>query len=265
MTNNQEQDDEVEEELEGKAEEIDEGLPEDKDMPAFLKEEVPTGKLDQAKYWLLRGKTSEQLVEEGHNAGTVRTAKSHLVRDGYLTKGKQGTTPKTPKSKVLAAASPGRGMQVFAKGSPPEAMIDALQVPGVDGALYGFEHGMKFGMTILVTAVRIMNEMSIIGSQQVQPLLSMAKTMREGEAMAYKTGADEAAYKAADAMGRTVLPMIDNIQNAVANIEKGAGGDPVRGMMVRTFEPLFKNIIGKVMPGLGMSDEPPANWSRRKE
>lgn len=253
------------------------GLPEEKDIPPFLRDEMPEDEVNQIKWKLLRGQTDKDLVEEGHNAGSVRTSKSHLVRDGYLKKGTQGgkgpggnNRPPGGRTTTSVAKPQGSKLQAFAKGSPPEALISALEVPDPtgDGALMQFESGMKFGLTMLVTAVRLVSEMSIIGSQQVKPLLDMTKVMRDGEAMSYRAGADEAAFKAAQAMGSTILPEVAEIKAAVASMEKSSsgGGDPVKGMLVRTMEPLIQSMMGKMIPGAGGGGKSePAGWRRRSE
>jgi len=249
-------------------EEVDEGLPNEEEIPPYMREEEPTGEANRAKYWLLKGLTKEEVSEQKSiSFGTCRVCESELVKEGLLKRRPRGSPPggKPSKSLTPAKTQPG-SMQIFAKGSPPEALINALQMPAeVDGSLYGFESGMKFGMSILVTAVRIMNEMSVIGSQQVKPLLDMSKSMREGEAMSYKAGADEAAYKAAQAMGNTIIPQVAAIQGAVDSMSKqgAAGGDPMKAMITRTMEPLIQNLISKVMPGMDKPDAP--GWKRRSE
>ena len=133
----------------------------------------------------------------------------------------------------------------------------------VDGQSQGFEQGMKFGMTQLVLAVRIMQELSAIGLQQVKPLIDMTRSVREGEAAAFKGGADEGAMKAAQAMGATILPMISEIQASVTSAARSSEADPMKSMLVRTMEPLMKNMMSGIMPG--MKDEPPSGWTRKSE
>ena len=253
----------------------DTGLPSDSELPPFLQSVMPEGKLNQVKWYLLNGKTAKQLVAEGHNEGTVRTGKSQLVSEGYLKKGTQGPQANRPvvRKTSTAVGRPAGGLQIFAKGSPPEALIQSLDVPDPDGsgALLGFEQGMKFGMTMLVTAVRVVNELSVIGSQQVKPIIDITRSMREGEAMSYKEGAREAAeaaaYKAAQAMGGTIIPAVDEIRRSVERIEKDRGsvGDPVKNMMTRTMEPLIQNMISKIIPGAAAQKAEPQGWSRRAE
>jgi len=177
--------------------------------------------------------------------------------------GNAGGKQKTP-STALTSQAPSRNLQVFAKGSPPEAIIESISLPiELDGQAEGFEKGMKFGMSQLVLAVRIMQELSAIGLQQVRPLIDMTRSVREGEAAAFKGGAEEGAMKAAQAMGSTILPMMSEMQTAVINATKGSEADPMKAMMVRTMEPMMKNLLGRIVPG--MRDEPPSGWSRRSE
>lgn len=254
-----------------------EELPTQEELPAFLREEVPNGKLDQVKYYLMRGKTAEDLIAEGYNSGTVRTAKSTLISEGYLKKEKKASKPAGTGSRNLPAAQKANasGLKIYSKGSPPEAIIDSLTVPGVDGELSGFETGLKFGMSILVAAVRISGELANIGSANVKPLIDMTKSMREGEAQAYKSASDEAAHKAARAVAGEVGPYVANISGAVDRLSK-EGPDPVKSMMVRTMEPMMKQLMTTIVPGMAGSagnaesgDQDtgglPSGWTKRSE
>jgi len=258
---------------EDKEEEKDQGLPSEEELPPYMREEEPEGQSNKAKYWLLQGMSDEEITEQKDiTPGTVRVCRSELVSEGLLKKKPRGIPPGGKKKTTAVATRNNKTLQIFAKGSPPEALIQAIELSGVDGQLIEFEHGMKFGMSILVTAVRVMNELSIIGSQQVKPLLDMTKSMREGEAQSYKAGADEAAYKAASAISQSILPEVDAIRQSVSGIEKGAsaGGDPVKAMMVRTMEPLIQNLMGKIMPGGAAGagstgGTAPQGWTKKAE
>ena len=236
-----------------------------KGVPEYLGDVEPSGKLNKAKYWLMKGVTREELIEQGHNKGTVRIAMNDLVRDGHskkpprLLKAPPGEKPST----AVIAQGPARGIQVFAKGSPPEAIIEGISIPLVDGQAQGFEQGMKFGMSTIVLAVRVMQELSAVSLQQVKPLIDMTRSVREGEQAAFKSGADEGAMKAAQAMGGTILPMMSEMQANIANATKGNENDPMKAMMVRTMEPLMKNVMSKLIPG--MKDQAPDGWSKRTE
>lgn len=250
-----------EEEVEPEVEPTDEKIAEQnqEDLPAYMREEEPSGKLDKAKYWLLKGKSREQLIDEGHNEGTVRIAVSQLIRDGQMKK--QPKKLKAGAGTAVATQTGARGIQTFAKGSPPEAIIDSISIPMVDGQGVGFEKGMKFGMSTLVLAVRIMQELSSVAQGQVKPLIDLTRAVREGEASAFKSGADEAAMKAASAMGQTILPMISDMQSTINGVVKGSEGDPVKSMMVRTMEPLINAMMKRLLPGT----ETPvaAGWTRK--
>lgn len=261
------EDEPVEELEEEPTEELEEEPPEEEpELAAYLREEEPAGKTDKAKYWLLRGLSDDEIAESKDlNPNTVRMARGELVKEGLLKKERKpaGGKQKTP-STALTSQAPSRNLQVFAKGSPPEAIIESISLPiELDGQAEGFEKGMKFGMSQLVLAVRIMQELSAIGLQQVRPLIDMTRSVREGEAAAFKGGADEGALRAAQAMGATIMPMMSEMQTAIANAGKGSEADPVKAMMVRTMEPMMKNLLGRVVPG--MRDEPPSGWSRRTE
>jgi len=271
MAGEDEKDDEVKEpiseigEVPPEPEEAGDGLPE---PPVFMREEEPTGKEDKAKYWILREPdwTDDEIAERKNlNVRTVNIARSHLADDGYIRRVRKPSVVKKTGSPGTAVATqgPGKGLQVFAKGAAPEAIIESITIPMVDGQSQGFEQGMKFGMTQLVLAVRVMQELSAIGLQQVKPLIDMTRSVREGEQAAFKGGAEEGAMKAARAMGETILPMMSEMQANIAGAAKGNENDPMKSMMVRTMEPLMKRVMGKLMPG--MQAEPPSGWSKRSE
>lgn len=215
----------------------------------YMGDVLPAGKEDQVKWYLLHGKSEEELVAEGHNKGTVRIAAQHLEKEG-LRKRPKKPPPEDIGSEVARLGD--KGTQVYARGSPPEAIIEGMRIPviGADG----FEKGMKFGASLVVLGVRVAQELSAIGIQQARPVMEMAKSMREGEAMAAKGAAVEAAGMAAAEVGAQMAPYL-------ANIGKGSEADPVKAMMVRTMEPLMNFMMKKFMPG---TESPtPTGWSRK--
>jgi len=229
-------------------------------VPPYLQEEEPTGIVNKIKYWLLKGKTREELEQDpfNFNPGSIRDCVHELVKDNLMDKPARKT--KTTKEK-LPARQTGKNIQIFAKGSPPEAIIDSISVPIADGEAETFEQGMKFGMSTVVLGVRVAQELASIGGQQAKPILDMARAMREGEAMAAKGAADEAAYKAASSIQQTFGPMFAAIQESTK--AGAAGGDPMKAMMVRTMEPIMSRLMGMVVPG--MSDQSPAGWTKKTE
>jgi len=244
--------------------EEDEGEEEDDVRPAYMREEEPTGTVDRIKWLLLRGTPDEDIVASGENEGTVRIARNHLVHEGLL--GKKPKKQKPPSTK-LSAAKEAQPMQVFAKGSPPEAIINSISLPdAINGQAVVFEQGLKFGMSVLVLATRIMQELSAVGLQQSKPLIDIAKEMRAGETAAYKEGATEAAMKAASAMASTVLPAVASIEGAVERLEKSTkeGPDPMKAMIVRTMEPLINGMMKQLMPGMVSTDQAPQGWTKKK-
>lgn len=227
-----------------------EGEPKLDDRPEYMKEERPKGKTSYIKWALLRGKMEDELVSEGSNPRSVDICAQELEKAGLrkrLPKGRPGTEL-TPTGK--------QGIQIFAKGSPPEALIESMAFPLVDGETKGFEHGMKFGASIVVLGVRIAQELSGIGIQQARPLVEMARDMRSGEAAAAKNAAAEAAMLAAAQIQQNLAPLL-------AGLGRAQETDPMKSMMVRTMEPLFKNMLSRIMPGMASGD--PAGWSRRQE
>ena len=239
-------------------------------IPAYRGEAQPTGKVDQVMWWAFRGKTRKELEKPPYNQkkGTIRVGFSKLAGlepDWVEAQEKPDEPAGDNQNKLLpaAAAAQKRPMQIFAKGSPPETIIESITIPMVEGQSQGFEMGMKFGMSQLVLAVRIMQELSAIGLQQVKPLIDMTRSVREGEAAAFRGGADEGAMKAAQAMGATIMPMMSEMQTMIANSTKSNEVDPMKAMMIRTMEPLMKNMMKNLMPG--MEGGPPTGFTKEIE
>jgi len=198
----------------------------------------------QIEQGILAGKTKEELIEEGFNRRSVQTVASEL-------KTKMGTSRSTAGRQPAKSSG---GLTIFAKGSPPEAIIDSIAVPDVaDGNGYAFEQGIKFGMSLLTISIRMVQEMSAIGVQQSKPIIDMAKSMREGEALAAKNAAGEAATEAAVMVQDSLMPVLANMQKNMGG-GGGEGVDPMRAMMVRTMEPMFNKMLNGMMtrlPGMG--------------
>ena len=212
--------------------------------PDFLREEAPKGKTAYVKWALMHDETSEQLISDGHNAGTIRVAISELKKGGFW-KGKE-----TP-SKALATQSTKRGMTVFAKGSPPEAIIDSITLPVPGGEQ--FVAGMKSGMSMLVLAVRIMQELAVTGAQQAQPLITMARDMRAGEAQAAGAAASAAAQEAAAQVRNDLQPVIEDMYNKTQEIQAGPREkttleEDMKDMIKAGMKPVFNSIMKKMIP-----------------
>lgn len=220
--------------------------------PEYVKDKPPKGKTNYAKWALLHGKTEEQLVAEGANPGTVRVAAQELEKEGLRRRPKE-----KPGTEVIPVGKPG-GMQVFAKGSPPEAIIESISLPVMangEGPL--FEKGIKFGASMIVLGVRVAQELTNLGVQQAKPIMEMAKGMREGEAMAAKSAAGEAAMTAAALVQQNLQPYLANLSRPPA------GPNPMQEMMARLMEPAIQQMISKMMPGAVPST--PSGWSKRAE
>ncbi len=233
--------------------------PEDK-TPVFLREDPPdpAKKGDYIKWALMHGITEEDLKggEYGElNPRTVDICAYDLEKEGHRKRHK-----KEKPGKELVPTGGQKGLQTFAKGSPPEALIESISIPVEDGEGPIFEKGMKFGMTVLTLGVRVAQELSNMGIQQARPLVEMARDMRAGEAAAAKNAAGEAAMMAAGMVQQSMQPTLSMLA------EQGktpAGADPVKAMMVRTMEPLIQRMMGSVVPGMG--NQEPQGWVRRKE
>ncbi len=208
---------------------------------------------------LMAGATRDELVAEGFNKNTVRTVASEL-------KGKLHTNRAIGKPLVAR----GEGIPVTAKGVPPEVIIENIVVPDIsDGGGFIFEQGMKFGMSVVTLGIRMAQELSGIGIMQAKPLLDMAKSMREGESLAAKNAAGEAATEAAAIVQQNMMPILSSLQQNVP-----AGTDPMKAMMARTMEPIMSNMMGglfsKMLPGGGSTQQLPpgqttGGWTHRAE
>lgn len=231
-----------------------EDLPPASETPVFLHDDPPSGKTDYAKWCLMHDMSEQDAISSGVNPGTLRIAKNWLVKNGYKKKGRNGNGGKGKSEVALLTSSP-KGVQQFPKGAPPEVIINEISVPMEDGDIPGFEKGMKFGMSMVVMGVRVAQELSAMGIQQARPLLDMAASMRQGEERAAKNAAFEAATMAAGEVQGNLAPLL-------ASLNKSSEGDPMKAMMVRTFEPMLQGILGKVIPGMGKATEP-QGWTRK--
>jgi len=186
----------------------------------------------QVRTRLLEGATREELLAEGFNKSTISTVASEVKKETGSRKPIGRAPQTTPK-----------GMPIFAKGSPPEAIIESIEIPEVaNGGGFAFEQGIKFGMSLVTIGIRMAQELSGIGIMQAKPLLDMAKSMREGEAIAAKNAAGEAAMEAAGLVRESMMPVLTNLQS-----RETAGGDPMKNMMVKTMEPIMQKVMGGML------------------
>lgn len=247
------------------------------DPDAYLQsDEAPPieSKSKFCKWHLVHGTSEQALIDDyGQDFNSVRIFAQNLEKANVRDR------PRDKNGKILmekpgAKPSAEKKVQVFAKGSPPEALINAMTMP-ISG-VQGFEDGMKFGASMIVLGVRIAQELSTIGIQQAKPLLDMAKDMRSGEALAAKSASYEAAAMAAAEVHKDLAPDLA----AIAAQAGSSGDNPMMGMFARSIEPLFKNVMSKMMTGplMGGMGGPPQqqieeggmndqsdNWPRRKE
>jgi len=257
-------------------EELEEGGSPGKTSPSkdvAIPDEKQTSIRKQIESALLAGTSQAELLAKGYNKKSIQTIASEL-------KSKLGTRRPIGKAPIRNKA----GLPIFAGGSPPEAIIDNVEVPDVAGGQgIPFEQGIKFGMSLVILGVRVAQELSGIGITQAKPILDMAKSMREGEALAAKNAAGEAANDAAGQVVETLGPVLANLQRNTGGV--GEGGDPVKAMMVRQMEPmmgkLMQGVFAMIMPSLGApqlnepkDNQPPSNasnasnvtgWTRRSE
>lgn len=232
------------------------GEPPGEELPPYMQDEPPDGKVNIIKWSLLHGASEEELkANPTHNSRTVDICAQELEKDG-LRKRPPKAAKETLGKTLQTADHANRSTQVFAKGSPPEALIDAMDLPVVDGQIVGFESGMKFGARMVVMGVRIAQELSALGTQQAKPLIDMARDMRSGEAAAAKGAATEAAMGAAALIQQNLAPYL-------ANINKPAEANPMKSMMARTMGPIIERLMSGLLPG---GTAPQAEgWTKKQE
>lgn len=232
--------------------------PNGKKIPVYLLDEEPTGESNWVKWMLMHGANEEDLVNiHGKNSGTVRICAQELERDGHRKR-----PSKLQKGSSTAVAKTGqRGLRTFAQGSPPETIVEAISLP-LDGPQAKiFENGLKSGALLVILGVRVAQELSAIGIQQAKPIMEMARSMREGEAIAAKSAASEAADEAAMKVSRVFAPHLDQLENTIVSLSKDkGGGDPLQQMVVDMFQPMMQNMMKMFMPNLQFGQQAPSGW-----
>jgi len=225
-------------------------------LKPYQMEEPPDGKINLIKWSLLHEITEEELkANPNFNNRSVDICAQELEKEG-LRKRPPRPPKDPPGSKLQTTNHAGKSTQVFAKGSPPEAIIETLDLPTVDGQIVGFESGMKFGAKMVVMGVRIAQELSALGIQQVKPLIELSRDARSGEEAAAKNAAIEAATGAAAMIQQNLTPYL-------ANMGKTPEANPMQSMMVRTMEPIIKRLMGGLIPGMGPQQA--EGWTRKQE
>lgn len=215
-----------------------EGGKREEDATPYLGEEPPSGKVNWTKWALLHGLTESEIEARGINPNTIRICAHELEKDGYRKRPKKGR-------ELAAYGGPTRGIQIFAKGGPPEALIDAIHIP-LDGEhARAFEQGLKTGASLLVLGVRVAQELSTVGIQQAKPIMEMAREMRAGEAAAAKDAASEAAEEAAQRVAQIFGPSLSEARRPPTDTK-----DPMRAMLARAMEPMVQQMMRMFMPAL---------------
>jgi hypothetical protein len=222
-------------------------------LPPWLQDEPPVKIGARTKWQLMHGMNEEEIMELGTNPSTVRICAQELERDGYRERPKKTKVQleKVSGTAVTKSSDVNHEIKTYAKGAPPEALINSVNLPLNTPESKVFESGMKTGMGMLVLAVRVVQELSAIGIQQTKPLIDMSKSMREGEAIAAKNAAMEAAQEAAMKVGGVFGPHIESLENTLANLDKGSSPDPMKAMMARSMEPMMQQMMKMFMPNMG--------------
>ncbi|MDD5511805.1 MAG: hypothetical protein PHI12_13480 [Dehalococcoidales bacterium] len=231
---------------------------EEENIPEYMRDEAPKGKTAYVKWALLHGQNEQELTEAGHNAGTIRVAAQELEREGLRKRPNKNELRAMKRESVMAS----KGMQVFSKGSPPEAIINSLHIPLAVGSgpnAQIVEESIKFGMSLVVLGTRISQELSAIGTQQARPIIEMAKDMRAGELAAAKMASEDTAQAAAQDVMMQLQPTLADIYNKIPIQEKrrkqervSSGENPMAktmaNMMNRTMVPMMESIMNQMLP-----------------
>jgi len=193
-----------------------------------------------------------------YNKKTVQVVTWNLENAGKIPHRTKGTEVAiTEKGTAVSKKDKDETMiQTFAKGSPPEALINSMKLPAFNDPL-SFESGMHFGLSSIVLAIKLVQEMATAGIQQAKPLIEMARDMRGGELAAAKQAADSASEETAHRVVGEFAPYLESLQQALAENKKEAAvvGDPMRNMLVSSFKPVLDNVMQQLMhsfmPGMG--------------
>jgi len=220
-----------------------EGGAKDAKTPVYLLDNKPEGGVSNVVKWrLMHGEDEDAIIASGQNSNTVRICAQELEKDGHRKRPK--------KLSLVPAKAPPTDIRTFAAGSPPEALINAIDFPVYTEEGKIFERGLKAGATLLVLGVRVAQELSSIGIKQAEPIMAMSKSMREGEALAAKSAASEAADQAAGRVAAYFDPIVSKLS------APASGSDPMKSMMVKAMEPLVNRMISKLVPGTGPPQAP---------
>ena len=243
-------------------------IPSEEQVPPYLRENLPDGKANQVKWYLVRDKSPKEIAEMGYNTGTIRIARSELIKLGVISR---DTPPppdkpgKEPKDLVIKPYPTNVGPRYSA--TSPEALISTIKLPGEKAELAEYEMGLKAGAGLVVMGVRIAQELTAIAISQARPVMDMAKTMREGEALAAKSAAMEAANMAAAQVGNDLAPYLAEIGKA--SKPSSGGANPMQDMMMRTMgnamEPIMAGVMSKMVPGYKAQPAAAQGWKRRVE
>jgi len=218
--------------------------------PPYLREAEPTGVVNSIKWKLLHGRTEQQLISSGGNKTTVRMCAFDLE--------KAGLRQRDVKTKSVATVrQTTTEIKTYATGSPPEALINSISLAFGNEEGEIFERGLKAGATLIVLGVRVAQELSNVGIQQAKPIMDMARSMREGEGLAAKDAASEAAERVGGHIANIFGPAFDRLARPVE------GSDPMKAMMVRTMEPMMNRMMNIFAPGSTQAQ--PSGWTLTKK
>ena len=209
---------------------------------------------------IMGGITPEELKEAGYDTGSVDAVVSRMKKIGSIDKNGEPNEDKPPTK-----------LRVFARGTPVEAIIDALEIPSDENVNGSFSHGMKFGMSLIVIGTRLAQELSAIGIAQARPLIGMSREMRSGEESAAKAAATDVLQKVGGGILGEVVPRLEELKARDTRDQsptEGSDENPMRGMMMRLMEPLMQSAISKITPALGGGPQQPAlpsGWTQTTE
>jgi len=225
------------------------------------------------------GKSEEEVTELGFNKRTVDIVAFNMEKAGARVrpkkerKSKKGKNGGADHSDVSTVRTGDRGSAVEAmvstnKPTTPEALIETLNLnsAGMNGL---FTAGVKMGMSLVVLGVRVAQELSSVGVQQARPLIAMSKEMRAGEIAAAQVASKETAIEMAGNIQDYFGPALSELGSRVDDMSRpkvAEGPDPMKSMMVRTFEPIMQQMIGGLLPGFQLpAGKDSSGWERTKK
>src|ERR1035437_1995546 len=214
---------EGEEKIPGSAEADAEPI-EEEHVPVFMQDAPPTDKNNLIKWALMHGMTEERLEEEGHNTTTIRLMALELEKSGFRKRPKKEPKLKElPSGRGITRPATGGAAKPVIHGLPksttPESILASFKIPDNATGMENFDAGVRYGVNSVIMGVRIAQELALIGTQQVKPLIEMTKEMRSGEAAAAESAASTSAAEASDQVLEAARGYFETVVQEVRDIK----------------------------------------------